>query len=161
MSYIKIVQFVSFLQTNDELLDKLRVIFYGLVAGTRSSSCGPVCQKNSATPCRGTLPRQYNITLCCRSREELRAVHPVSALDPSQSSPSHPLSPVCIYVCREREEIEQGSGRPFHGKFVGIFHGDCDLSWFLLEDFSSGSVHCSSCTVVSFFLVFLDVDACV
>ena len=161
MSSIKIVHFVSFLQTNDELLDKPRVVVCGLMAGTRSSSCGPVCQKNSATPCRGTLPRQYNITLCCRSREELRAGHPVSALDPSQSSPSHPLSLVCVSVCREWEEIEQGSGRPFHGEFIGIFHGDCDLSWFLLEDFSSGSVHWSSCIAVSFFLVFLNVDACV
>ena len=34
-------------------------------------------------------------------------------------------------------------------------------SRFLLEDFSSGSVHCSSCIAASFFLVFLNVDACV
>ena len=46
MSSIKIVQFVSFLRTNDKLLDKLRVVVCRLVAGTRSSSCGAVCQKN-------------------------------------------------------------------------------------------------------------------
>uniref|UniRef100_M8CDP7 Uncharacterized protein n=1 Tax=Aegilops tauschii TaxID=37682 RepID=M8CDP7_AEGTA len=27
----------------------------------------------------------------------------------------------------EWEQIEQGSGRPFHGEFIGIFHGGCEL----------------------------------
>ena len=79
MSYIKIVQFVSFLQTNDELLDKLRVIFYGLVAGTRSSSCGPVCQKNPV-PLRRLFP-----LICSKAKK---------------SNVFHRICYKCVHLCR-------------------------------------------------------------
>ncbi|XP_045087370.1 uncharacterized protein [Aegilops tauschii subsp. strangulata] len=55
---------------------------------------------------------------------------------------------------REWEEIEQGSGRPFHGECIGIFHGDSSVQRSFSTRKSGSSVHpyATSCVVVHFFL---------